>query len=164
VGKTTEDKIQDEVRRRMTDLASSAGVDRGRIAIEVLFLLPTDFVRQYIELFDKALGDPISPATDGGRDEGRIKARGIPKDALKARSMGGAQAGGKKFVAGRWPIRSELALAAKQRLDRSISRFIEVTMADLARAGAGAPGLVENGCLECGRGFAGGWVRCPFHT
>ncbi len=161
--KTTEDRIEDEVRRRLTDYASAAGLSRGRVAQEVLFLLPPEFVRQYIALFDRALGDPISPSSDGGRDEGRIKAKGKPADELKARSMGGASKGGKRFVAGRWPVRSELALQQKSSVDRSIIRTVDNALAKLARAGAGEPELASKVCSDCGRGQASGWQRCPFH-
>lgn len=172
MAKTHEDRVQDEVRRRMTDLASAAGVDRGRIDLEVLFLLPSEFVRGYRRLFSEALADPVSPIGDGGKDEGRIKAAGKPADPMKARSMGGASGGSKRFVAGAWPIRDEKALELKVRLDRKILGLIRESLDTLSRErsgngdiGAGAPGgqTVPLRCDQCGAFLAAAWKRCPFH-
>src|SRR5688572_21341706 len=124
MARTVEDRIEDEVRRRLSEAGASAGLAKARLSQEVLFLLPPEFVRLYQDLFDRALGDPVQRAGDGGKDAGRLKASGKSKDPMRARSRAGA-AHGKRFVAGVWPIRSELALEEKQRLDRAIIRAAE---------------------------------------
>lgn len=167
--KKTEDVIEDEVRRRLTSIASAAGLSRGRIELEVLFLLPSEFVRMYRELFDFALADPVNPIGDGGKDEGRVKARGTARDPMKARSMSGAAGGGKRFVAGAWPVRSEYALEAKRRLDKRLLASV-VKALDEARQGVRGPLARSNGdfsnpqCDSCGRIQSPNWVRCPFHS
>lgn len=166
MAKTVEDRIEDEVRRRISELLSSAGVARSRLSQEILFLLPPEFVRMYRDLFDRALGDPIARAGDGGKDEGRIKASGKSKDAMRTRSMGPAAGGGKRFVAGSWPVRSEAALEEKRKLDRSIIRAVERAM---GAAGGGKPSHPQGNtltkqCPECGKIQASEWLRCPFHN
>jgi len=159
--KQFEDRVSEEVNRRLSQAASSAGVDRGRIEIEILFLLPPEFVRRYRELFDRALADPIKPSTDGGKDEGRLKASGRPDDPMKARSMGAAQHG-KKFVAGVWPIRDETALEAKRRLDRQLTRAVEEALATIGAAPSiMSPAAIR--CNQCGFFQKADWIRCPYH-
>jgi hypothetical protein len=165
--KKTEDLIEDEVRRRLSALASAAGISRGRIELEVLFMLPTEFVRMYRQLFDMALSDPVTPIGDGGKDEGRVKARGTARDPMKARSMSGATGGGKRFVAAVWPIRHEGALEAKRRLDKRLIHSVTKALQDAREAS----GVRENGqetdatnqCRVCGQFQSPKWVRCPFH-
>lgn len=156
-----EDRVAEEVNRRLSVAAASAGVDRGRIELEVLFLLPPQFVRRYRELFDRALSDPIRPSSDGGKDEGRLKASGRPADPMKARSMGAA-AHGKKFVAGVWPIRDEVALEVKRRLDKQLIRLIEEAIGTIGAANNGKSANI-NKCPSCGLFQKVDWVRCPFH-
>jgi hypothetical protein len=161
-----EDRVEEELRRRMTAVASAAGVDRGRIELEVLFLLPPEFVRLYQALFRRALADPVAPIGDGGKDEGRIKASGKPNDPMKARSMGGAS-GGKRFVRGAWPIRDEAALQAKTLLDRRILAAIRQTWDTLVPPSLGAAPAesqtVPRRCAECNLFQRSEWKRCPFH-
>ena len=159
--KQFEDRVAEEVNKRLSQAASAAGVDRGRIEIEVLFLLPPEFVRRYRELFDRALADPVKPSSDGGKDEGRLRAPGKPNDPMKARSMGAA-APGKKFVAGAWPIRDESALEAKRRLDKQLIRLISEALATIGAA----PDIVptpQRRCAYCGFFQKPDWIRCPYH-
>lgn len=165
MARTVEDQVEDQVRRRITDLLASAGVSRSRINLEVLYMLPPEFVRMYVDLFDRALGDPISRAGDGGKDEGRIKASGKSKDPMRARSRAGAQ-GGKRFVAGSWPVKSEAALEEKRKLDRSLVRGVERALRAAGSMGAGKKGsskLDPPRCGTCGRIQSNDWLRCPFH-
>ena len=161
--KTFEDRVAEEVNKRLTLAASAAGVDRGRIEIEVLFLLPPEFVRRYRELFDRALADPIKPSTDGGKDEGRLRASGRSNDAMNARSMRAAQPG-KRFVAGAWPVRDEAAIEAKRRLDKKLIRMV-VEALELVSMRAGDLEDVKPParCNSCGLFQRPEWIRCPFH-
>jgi hypothetical protein len=161
-----EDRVEQEVRKRLTLAASAAGVDRGRIELEILFLLPPQFVRNYRELFDRALADPIKPSTDGGKDEGRVKAPGKPGDAMKARSMGGA-APGKKFIHGAWPIRDEVAVEAKRRLDKKILAAVKEALELVRPTSIGAARMqnesIQLRCTTCGFFQKVDWIRCPYH-
>jgi hypothetical protein len=161
VPKNFDDRVAEEVNRRLTSAAASAGIDRGRIEIEVLFLLPPEFVRRYRDLFDRALADPIKPSSDGGKDEGRLKASGRPNDPMKARSMGAA-AHGKKFVAGSWPIRNEAAVEAKRRLDKQLIRMVAEALATIG-AGEGVGATTTYRCSVCGFFQKAEWQRCPYH-
>ena len=168
MGKSYEDRIEEAVRQRLTNAAAAAGVDRGRIELEIVWMLPPEFIRLYRELFSRALADPVSPQSDGGKDQGRIKASGKPGDAMKARSMGGAS-GGKRFVKGAWPIRDERALEMKNRLDRKILAAIRETWDTLVQSDrdVGAARLasqtVPRRCADCGLFQRNEWLRCPFH-
>jgi hypothetical protein len=171
VSQTHSDRINDEVRRRMTEIAVSAGIDRGRLSVEVLFLLPPQFVRQYQHIFDQALDSPIKPQTDGGKDEGRIKAKGKPRDDMRARSMGPAKKS-KRSVSGYWPIRDEDAVKIKDLLDRRLVRAVNQAVEDLAsmraarREGTTQPSRSSVGqpqCPACGKFMKEDWVRCPWH-
>jgi hypothetical protein len=156
----------------MAEIAAAAGIDHGRLSIEVLFLLPPQFVRQYQWLFDQALDSPVRPQSDGGKDEGRVKAKGKPRDDLKARSMGGAKKS-KRSVSGYWPIRDEEAVKIKGLLDRRIVRAVNQAVEDLklVRAGAHKNSTAPTGssvtgvprCPRCGKFLKEDWVRCPWH-
>lgn len=159
--KQFEDRVAEEVNKRLSQAASSAGVDRGRVEIEVLFLLPPEFVRRYRELFDRALADPVRPSSDGGKDEGRLKASGRPNDPMKARSMGAA-GHGKKFVAGAWPVRDESALEAKRRLDKQLVRLIGEALATIGVSHDIVP-RPQRRCITCGFFQKPDWQRCPYH-
>jgi hypothetical protein len=54
-GESVEDRIENEVRRRIQDLLSAAGVDSDRVGLEVLYWLPSEFMRYYRDLFERAL-------------------------------------------------------------------------------------------------------------
>src|SRR5262245_60822938 len=116
MAKTLADKVEDEIRKRVANAAAAAGVDNGRIELETMWLLPSEFVRMYQELYHMALGPAVSSGTDGGKDEGRVKAPGKPRDELRVRSMAGAKPG-KRYVNQVFPIRDEEALEAKRKLD-----------------------------------------------
>ena len=161
--KAFEDRVAEEVNKRLAQAASAAGVDRGRVEIEVLFLLPPQFVRHYKEIFDRALADPIKPNLDSGKDEGRIKASGKPADPMKARSMGAAQPG-KRFVAGAWPIRDERALEVKRKLDKRLVTLVTGALELVSMRAADTQGTTNSArCPDCGLFQRVEWLRCPFH-
>jgi hypothetical protein len=167
--KKLEDRLEEELRRRSTSAAASAGLDRGRMEMEVLFLLPSEFVRMYRELFDRAFADPIRPTSDGGKDEGRVKAK-AKGDPVRHVSANGAKSTSKRFREGTWPIRDEQALAAKQKLDRKLVRAAESAATEAIGAAAHERASVPAGstgstrqCGDCGAFQSAKWVRCPFH-
>lgn len=123
---------------------------RGRVALEVLFWLPEEFMREYQDLFMRALklgdGDGGEKA---GADEGRIlegKGKGVGKETSRTKlgrevdevdesgektgkkirvsgSQRGAQGGGKKYKVD-WIVKDEQALAIKARVDRELVGLI----------------------------------------
>lgn len=135
-----EDAVEAEVRRRYADLLASAGVNSGRLSLEVLYLLPEEFVREYIELFWEALREDISTGKSGGENpikkQGEFRKGKLKRDRetgeLTPGSARGAQGGGKKYR-NHWLIRSEFALEVKQRVDRKLVRMIGITRRDVKR-------------------------------
>jgi hypothetical protein len=147
-----DDRVEREIRRRMADLMSAAGVDSGRMSLEVLYLLPEGFVRQYRALFDRALR--WDPSGSGGglvnegrvtdEKEGRRRAKLVrPKDAdgnllrdgkgelvkpgvgVRSDGRGNAKGGGKRYRDMPLAISDELALKIKELADRRLGTLIE---------------------------------------
>lgn len=148
MARTTEDIIEEEVRRRLAERYASAGVEQGRVSLEVLYLLPPEFVREYVRLFHQALSEDLSGGGGGmGKDEGQIKAKAgvrrrhkrVPatEEQMEEGKAGpdgetvavegtdrGAQAGQKRYKT-HWVIRDEKALKAKSSVDRKLIRIVE---------------------------------------
>lgn len=186
-GRSIEDQVQAEVRRRWADYWSGAGLDEGRLGQEVLFLLPVEFVRMYQELFELALQANPSGADSGSRrDEGQIKASGRTgardqhaSAGMHTRELHAAVT--KPAFKQKWVLRSEVAGTEKRKLDRKIVRAVasalrvvkdEAARERAIRAGldAGAKATPEIGdkgdmrriCPTCSETLMTGWVRCPF--
>ena len=168
----TQDAVEREVRRRVADALAAAGVEGDRVATEVLYMLPPEFVRVYRQLFDMAL--KWSPRSGSGVTDEAAATRGLSgggkdrRDPLHARTVRAAQdSGGKRWRQMPWTVKSEAASEAKSRLDRNIVRAAQETLRELRSEPR--PDGEENGqarkkkCPTCGRGYASGWVRCPFH-
>jgi hypothetical protein len=153
--KSLEDKIEERARRRYRDMLASAGVSEADIGKEILFLLPTEFVRMYQELWDLAYGEVLGSPGGGGRDEGRIKRSGSAKgkgSEMKTRKMSGAAGGGKRYTPHATIIRREEAVDAKIKLDRKLVRAAETALkqsreqtnvADATGSPIGAAGQAE---------------------
>jgi hypothetical protein len=149
---------ENKLRLRLAEVLSSAGVDEGRVALEVLYLLPQEFVRGYTDLFHRALraGDEGM----GGRNDAK---------AELGRSLGREKAGGKtpKKAGGRGPfaVRDEKALGEKQRIDRQLRKLAR-SMRDGGAAGTGKEQVSR--CGEdsdkegCGKWVESGWNWCPY--
>jgi hypothetical protein len=180
VPKSLEDKLQDEVRRRLVSIAASAGIDQGRLELEVLWLLPTEFVRMYRELFDLTFADPIKPQSDGGKDQGRVLKTAGHRSGVESGSRAG-----KRWVNPGWMVKSDEALEKKKNLDRKITRALVQTLSELRASRK----LLESQeptaeterpiraahymksaraqsrrCELCGYFQKSEWLRCPFHT
>jgi hypothetical protein len=149
--------------RRAVEALASAGVSQGRISHEVLYLLPPEFVRQYMELFEKALkedtrgggsGDPdaVTRSVPGGlKTPGRRPKKDAEGNALPG-SGTGARGGGKRYKT-YWVIRNEDALEFKAQVDRKLRELSR----DIAR------GKVKKAirCRPCGRWGQDGMRFCP---
>jgi hypothetical protein len=154
----------DKLRTRLAEIMSSAGLGYNQISLEILYLLPKDFVDRYIELWEKALGPAVNAPGDALAREGnlgRAKTRTDKKGAMVGAGGGG---GGKRFRRV-FTIRDERALELKARIDRrlrSIARDIRVGIeaeeSELQGEGVGGAGKQ---CGGCGRIYAMSYNFCP---
>lgn len=183
--KLIEDQKDEDLRRRYREYLSAAGVDHGRVAIEILFMLPAQFVRLYAEIYDAALKSTMSGGTGRSAEEGgivRAESGGGGKrgdGGLHTRIMPEAKARKMAPATADRMLRNNAALDLKGRLDRRLVKAAEDCVEGIRAArnadGEAIPeisGQTRNGgntdkermrCPECGRGMATGWVRCPFH-
>jgi hypothetical protein len=154
------DAIELEVQRRLADYLASAGVPQGRISLEVLYMLPPDFVRAYRRLFDAALLEGV--VGSGGADAGRMPAkkgkeqglrtRGVTPDSRGKTSEGesrgssaGARSDGKRYRT-HWSIRDEKWFRVKGSVDRKLKRLArEMELEEGKSSGRG-----DQSCGACG--------------
>lgn len=162
--------IEGEVRRRLTEMAASAGVPHSRASLEVLYLLPDAFLRVWVELFDKALKLPDSPQGKGVVDGELGKAPSnspMPGSHKGLRVNSGAQAGSGTHLGGGapkkgpngWLVKDQGALDLKAKMDkrlRSMAREIRRELAGVE--GEEAKVLF---CSGCGRIAEPRWNYCP---
>lgn len=130
---TNEDRIEREVRRRLRDRLAAAGVSEGRIALEVLYWLPEDFCRLYMQLASRALRiDAGVSSSLGGSvgDEGRATKAKVGSGPQRGRTAGGlhtrtsgAHAKGEKGYRTYGTLGSDEALELKKDIDRKLRRI-----------------------------------------
>lgn len=130
-------QIEDEVRRRLADRLRSAGIDEGRVAVEVLYWLPHEFLDSYRELFEKALslgdgsGMRARRLASGGEDENvvaKVKGGIGPKGNKRGErgTEGSMRAmGGHRYYGGEWIVKDETAMEVKRRVDRRLVRIVQ---------------------------------------
>lgn len=153
---------------RFTEMMSAAGVSVDRMALEVMYWLPQDFMDLYQELYMRGLRN-----TDGGTAERGQAATETGELGKAPRKTAGGQ--GKKFKR-YWTIADEQALALKEKIDkrlRSITRDIrdELTELDFYRVRGERPESaaelkkegrrVLNSCAGCGIITSPTWNWCP---
>jgi hypothetical protein len=183
MARTQRDEVEDKVRMRLQEILNAAGVPHGRIALEVLYWMPQEFVREYYELYMRAvhLGDG-DDGEKAGEDQGRIKAK------VKSSARGGKKSmearEGKRYKV-EWVIKDERALKLKTRVDGKLVELLRKARHELMEADQGKGNLVEaegrshgstpgveNGrglvlaggkkhCRTCGKIAANDWVMCP---
>jgi hypothetical protein len=176
----------DEVRRKYQDFLASAGISENRVATEVLYWLPHEFMEGYRELFHQAL--ILGDGTKSGVNRlGENVVRKVTKERGKKGSMRATQ-GSAPGMGGGWVIRDERALEVKRRVDRALvsligrtrgrvyGKRVETEGEKLVEREGGTPGGVgeERGlvtvrggghrkcCRTCGKLAGNGWVICPF--
>ncbi len=135
----TEDAIEREVQRRVANVLASAGVPQGQLNLEVLFMLPPEFVRAYTRLFDRALLESVKGGK--GPDHGTPK-KVDPK--WKGKIVGAGAGGAGKRYRTHWLIRDEQAFRAKGSIDRKLRRLT----GDIEKI-LGAPDGHELKCSRC---------------
>lgn len=157
-------------RDALRELAESGGLPSAQLGLEILYLLPDDFVKGYQEIFHAAMqggrGEAIS-----GRGGGIEKSGGAKGIVLG--SEVGAQASG---TGKRWRSRtsegvgSEKALDVKQSVDTELRLIMDQAQralrskADKGKLPAQCRGSLEgrNGVMKkCRRFLRPGWNYCP---
>jgi hypothetical protein len=179
----------DEVRRKYQDFLASAGISENRVATEVLYWLPHEFMEGYRELFHQAL--ILGDGTKSGVNRlGENVVRKVTKERGKNGSMRATGAKGPApGMGGGWVIRDERALEVKRRVDRALVSLIGRTRGRVygreggsereklveREGGAGRGVEDERGlvtvrggghrkcCRTCGKLAGNGWVICPFN-
>lgn len=116
---------EDQLRLRLQEAMVSAGVGQGRVALEVLYWLPKEFMEDYQRLYMRALhlgdGDDQEKA---GADEGRIKAKVRGELRGTKKGLGAGVGGGKKYKR-EWVVKDEQALEIKARVDRVLRGLVQ---------------------------------------
>lgn len=156
-----EDGMDEKLRRRLAEVLSSAGVNANRVALEVLFMLPAEFVRGYSDLFHRALNtgeDGMGERNDSKAELGRAAGKRTEEGRGAARKGKGSR--------GVFSIRSDKALGEKERVDRQLRKLAR-QMRDAGNAGTGKETVarcgegVEQEALGCGRWVESSWKYCP---
>lgn len=140
-----EDHIEHEVRKRLAEALSQQGMGQARISIEVLYMLPPDFIDAYSELYNRALRLDIAVSA-GDPDS-------IPVKQGRAHQIGPAVQG-KKYRE-HWQIADEQAFARKRKVDRELRRLV-----GKMRRGDWEKGKAR--CGGCGRWVELRWAYCAY--
>lgn len=144
--------LDEALERRLAEIMSAAGVPHARAALEVLYMLPRDFLTGYMELFDDALKFGEGHAGERGEEAKSSGGKGIHRGKMP---MLGA--GGKRYKE-HWTIKSEEALDLKKTIDkrlRAIGR--DIRNRDRDKDGESDE---RTRCSRCGRIMARDWNFC----
>lgn len=140
------------VRARVAEIMSAAGVDHGRVGVEVLYKLPPEFTMVYEWLYDLAtMGFEGARGTRGLRDDGEL---GRAKDSqMRPRVRENDESDGRMRVASGGSARrglrgsgrgsrggmvgEEEARAIKERVDKQLRGISRRLFSELAGLGMG---------------------------
>jgi len=157
----------------LKELSASGGLAQNRVSLEVLYLLPTEFIEQYTILFFEALredakgtdlearaGEMTVKVSDVKNAKERKRVRreeGRENEGAVAR---GAQGEGTKRYRNAWVIRNERALELKGVIDRRLRELTEDIISGLEGK---ALELNSRKCKArgCGRYVKNEWRYCP---
>lgn len=159
----------DRVRIRIAEIMSGAGLGYNQIALEVLYMLPREFINRYIELFGEAYGPVVRAPGDGMARDGQL-GKAATQTRLKGIRVGAGAGGGGKRIARVFGMRNEDAFRLKERVDkrlRGISRDIREELLTINDRGVREVGVSEEGvvvmqCKKCGRIMTRGFKFCPY--
>lgn len=127
-------------RRSMAyELRESGGLPESRLGLEILYLLPDDFVQFYGALFHRALSVGDSSVMHG-RSGGLDKAKGNTGTVTGSDTRLQSSGTGKKFKNTGMTIGSEAMLKLKRDIDNELLRLVTVGKA-LERQAGGVQGL-----------------------
>lgn len=166
-----------EIRKARAEAASSAGVGYGRASLEVLYLLPEQFLDAYVKLFHKALKEDSSSPLGGQQRKAELgRATGKGGSELAKRRLAKAQKGA--TLGGYFTVKDERAFAEKRRIDkrlRALAREIGVPKEERDKKNIrhrvrckDEEGVETNGREEdktnggCGRWIEREWWYCPW--
>lgn len=158
--------LDDKVRIRLAEIMSSAGVGYNSISLEILYMLPREFVDRYIELWHQALGPTIKAPGDGMARDGEL-GRAPTETRLKGKVVGTGAGGAGKRLARAFSLRDEKAFNFKDRIDkrlRAIGRDIRDELRLIEdRLQTGSEGVVNViRCGRCGKIMAEAFKFCPY--
>jgi hypothetical protein len=154
---TRQNELDEALTRRLTEIMSSAGVDSSRASLEVLYLLPREFLRGYAELFERALklGEGGGGAR-GGEGELEKRAAGRAVDKGKRPMLGGGS--GAKRYKEYWVVKDEGALNLKTRVDKRLRGLGREVMLELSEGKDSEGSRIR--CGRCGRIMSKDWNFC----
>lgn len=143
------DALEDKVRARLAEIRASAGVPHSQISLEVLYFLPEGFLKQYQDLFTRAL------KSDGGESQ---RAKSQAEAGALGKATGGSTGGAPRRYKRAFVVLDEKALDLKATIDkrlRMIGRDIRSGMAgeEMERA--------DRRCPSCGTFVQNRWKFCP---
>lgn len=161
-------------RRSMAyELRQSGGLASGRLGLEILYLLPDDFVQFYGSIFHRAFNVGDSSVMHG-RSGGVERASGNTGTVLGSENRLQAQGSGKKWKNTPMTIGSEKVMKLKQRMDKELERITHDAKTELQAMGEGGQGLERSGTSmserethrQCTNGVCrsflkAGWKFCP---
>lgn len=166
---------EEEARGYQLLSGGTVGVRADRVALEVLYYLPPEFLEAYEQLFHAAFGVPAGGSVgdkEGGMtvDLQRSKrkdgtAREVTSgDTAKAvgKAVGATSGGGKKYRE-YWVVQSEVALRKKYRLDAKLKELAVGVQKKATEGGSlrGAPPTDTQVCGGCKRFLEPVWKFCP---
>lgn len=146
----------------ITDLASSGGLNTGRAAIELLFLLPSSFVDAYQRLFWTAFADEAESRGGGSKNDRDSvgKAKGKTKSGIVTGSETNLQVSGsgKRYRRLGLMIRNEGALGRKIWVDQKLDGMVQ----DILKSLRGEKlNTRQCGGVGCKRMMDWKWRFCP---
>lgn len=172
---------EDKIRIRLAEIMSGAGLGYNQISLEILYMLPREFVDRYIQLWEKAYGPPVRGGGDQMARDGEL-GRAETSTRLKGKVVGSGAGGASKRFSRVMQMKDERAFRLKERIDkrlRSIGRdmreellMMEGSGSDRQSSRGGSKGrgskeiITSEGisvtqCGKCGRIMGEGWRFCP---
>lgn len=157
--------LDDKVRIRIAEIMSSAGVGYNQISLEILYMLPRQFVDRYIDLWTQALGPLVKAPGDGMARDGEL-GRAPTETRLKGKVVGTGAGGAGKRLARAFSLRDEAAFNYKDTIDkrlRSIARDIrdELRLIEDRTTRDAVEAMLVTRCGRCGKVMSNAWLFCP---
>lgn len=169
------DVYNDQVRRRLAEIRASAGVPSSQVSLEVLYMLPGEFLRQYEQLFGRALKADGGEAARNGQQQamaavGKALVRGGSGTRPNTSQVGpSARGNGRRFKKS-FIVQDERALRLKSLMDKRLRRIAQEIDHELAALNTSTKTewVAEVGsnkrslqCHDCKMFLQYGWQYCP---
>jgi hypothetical protein len=150
-----------QLRKRLAEIMSSGGLGYNQISLEILYLLPEEFIGRYIWLWEKALG-PAGSGEAAGRQAARNGGLGLARTRTEKKGVvpTGASPTQKKWKRMGLSVRDEKALELKDRIDRRL-RAIARDIRAYEVEGMMAKQQTAQ-CISCRRMGDPNWKFCPY--